>query len=833
MPYESSNFVEHHEVRLPLLDALVSLGWNRDQIQCPSPDSDDREWRVPRNPSSAARREKGQRFDGFPVDVAIFDSASDKGDYRHVSIIVECKAPNETAGVSELETYLSLEPRARLGIWTNGSLVTRVYKLPSGEFRTVRNASLPAPGDNLLLEENVGFDSLSVPSLAQLTHVFEDLLDLIVAGDGRTTRADARLNQICNLLLLKLNSDVLARSARERSVRFQIKGTPQETAEAIDQQFAVYKRDRRDLFSDDEQDAILFDPATIHAAVAELQRFDLVDVKPDSLSLAFQVFRSRNLKIGDGQYFTPSRVVSVATQMMGIDIDNKVIDPACGTGGFLSQAYLQVLECAGEADAVRWAGSHLFGVDRDDINVKLARALMVGLGDGSTNVKLGDSIRESRWPSYGHGLADALRDDSYDIVLTNPPFGQNLKITKSDASSGAFSVCRHTPQGRDAQSYAPTELGIVFVERAYRLLHVGGLLGIVLPETYFFSSTYSWFREWVDERFELKAVLNIPMEAFQGFCRAKTNFYVFVKKDPLTGEYPADRLPVWLDGSRTWVSYAPTIGINKDGNELFCIDAVTHRRTGEINDVALRDVTNLISGSGETETSGFVETVPVSSSCIGVPRYCDRSSVEEFENWVMSSLEGCEYDTLGHLCDVGKLSVRVGHGSPSADFRTGDVPYIKVSDLRNRQVNINKTNMVPRVVAEKFWKGPASGIRAWDVITPSRASKNIGEPVVVLPGQEDVVLTKEVLVLRAEDDSAFDGFYLAWALMLPKVQSQWERVIFMQTNREDLGDRWREIEIPLPESREIADSLSKTARAYFTGLARLQSLLVNDLESWS
>ena len=54
-------------------------------------------------------------------------------------------------------------------------------------------------------------------------------------------------------------------------------------------------------------------------------------------------------------------------------------------------------------------------------------------------------------------------------------------------------------------------------------------MGIVLPETYFFSSNYSFLLEWIRPRLQPLVVANIPMEAWQGFCRAKTNFYVFKK----------------------------------------------------------------------------------------------------------------------------------------------------------------------------------------------------------------------------------------------------------------------------------------------------------------
>lgn len=834
MPYTSERFVEHHQTRLPILQSLLELGWSRDQIQCPSEDSEDKEWRVPKTPSASAVREKGHSFDGFPVDIAIFDSEEGKGDWRHAKIIIECKAPGDNSGLAELETYMGLEPKVRLGVLTDGLRFTRVYKLPSGGFSVEESASLPSSDENLILKENISFKNMNIPTLDQLKCCFHDLLALVVSSDGRSTRPDDRLKQLCNLLLVKLQSDTDARAKSADCVDFQVSETPEKTAEHLNNLFKRYKADRRDLFSDDEPDEILFDSFTTHAVVAELQNKNLADVGPETLSLAFQVFRNANLKSGEGQYFTPSRVVESAAKMMCIDSTDKVIDPACGTGGFLSAAYLQVASQVSEADAVRWANAKLYGVDLDDINVKLARALMVGIGDGSTHVKLGDSIRQSKWKYDRHGIGDALADDSYDVVLTNPPFGKELVITPSEASSAQYSVCKHTKGGKAAGSYMSTEIGIVFVERAYRLLHDGGRLGIVLPETYFFSKSYEWFRAWLDGCFILKGVLNIPMEAFQGFCRAKTNFYVFEKKkNGDSAELPLDgHQPYWFQGGLTWVSNAPTIGINKDGGVLYRLDQATMSRTDEIDDAAATDVDKLLRDNGETSTAGFVETRPLSDSLLGVPKYCDRSSVRALENWAREELPMCHPLSLGVLVESGLVEARGGHGSPSLDFRIGDVPYIKVSDLRNGQVNPNSSNRVPLKVAERFWKGKESGLKPWDIVTPARASKNIGEPAVVLPGQEEAVFTKEVLVLRAAAESTFDNFYLAWALMLPKVQEQWKRVVLMQTNREDLGDRWKEIVLPIPESGEVAANLSASVKRYYSELSRIKQEFASDMKRW-
>ena len=72
----------------------------------------------------------------------------------------------------------------------------------------------------------------------------------------------------------------------------------------------------------------------------------------------------------------------------------------------------------------------------------------------------------------------------------------------------------------------------------------------------------------MDTHFILRGALNVPMEAFQGFCRAKTNFYIFEK----IGKGRKANTPTWFKDGYVWVSNAPTIGLNKDGLDLFVVD---------------------------------------------------------------------------------------------------------------------------------------------------------------------------------------------------------------------------------------------------------------------
>jgi type I restriction enzyme M protein len=175
--------------------------------------------------------------------------------------------------------------------------------------------------------------------------------------------------------------------------------------------------------------------------------------------------------------------------------------------------------------------------------------------------------------------------------------------------------------------------------------------------------------------------------------------------------------------------------------------------------------------------------------------------------------------------------VRGGHGSPPNDQRSGHIPYVKVSDIRGLRININPTNLVSDAVARRFWHGSNSGLESWDLITPNRASNNIGEFAILLPGEEQVVLTKEVFLFRLIDQTLFDPFYLLWALSLRAVRDQWRRIALMQTNREDCGSRYREVILPKPLNKKWAIDTSESFRTFFTTISNARTTFIEKVRN--
>lgn len=287
--------------------------------------------------------------------------------------------------------------------------------------------------------------------------------------------------------------------------------------------------------------------------------------------------------------------------------------------------------------------------------------------------------------------------------------------------------------------------------------------------------------------------------------------------------------PSWFRDDEIMVSTAPTCGLTKGGRLLPLVDRTTGQRvqvpdpeTGElvdaIDDQLKIDMEALRAGTS-TATLRFVKAGEVTMRN-AVPVYYDRRFDDAFDEAMKSEkFKAFTSMTIGTMVKVGLLTIRNGHGSPTQSVRVGTVPYIKVSDLRAGLVNINPTNRVPHAVAEKFWRGKSSGLIAWDLVCPERTSKNIGDFCMLMPGQEQVVTTKEVIVVRPGKEANFDPFYLMWALTLNIVRDQWRRVVFMQTNREDVGERYLDIRIPIARDAEHAIEVSQPFRDYYQKLA--------------
>ena len=809
---------EQQTVVGPLVQHLTTLGWTIEQMVFGK-----KEWRIPKTPSEATRREKGASYSGFPVDIAVFDSPESCGDPAHILFLIECKQGSEQAGVSQLEAYFVGEPHAQLGVWANSADPSAqgvfLYRGSKGRaiLKRAELVHIPSPGDPIAPDvQALTYDDLIAPSESLFRKIVADLLDKVVVNDTIVTRREDQLDQLCNVLLVKLESDKQGRGDPDRPVRFRHKESVKKTAEDIRRDFEYLVDVYTETFTTENDRRLRLADETIAFCVDALAGLRLLDMGVKSVALAFQVLRSEALKQGEGQYFTPQTVIEAGIRLLDIQQSDMIIDPACGTGGFLVQSMIEMqrkFPRMGEANLTRWAQTHLYGIEKDAVGLKLTKAIMQIAGDGSAHCARGDSVRTHTWAEKFPHLPSTIKDGRFSVVVTNPPFGKNLKVSANDSRYSGYTIACNGDG-----TFRELEIGLIFLERAYNLVKDGGRIGIVLPETYFFSTNYQFVLDWIKSRLKLEVVANVPMEAFQGFCRAKTNFYVFRKYPKVnTGKFKVEfTYPVTFLNPKT-------CGIYKNGETRFKLDPATGMRTDLVDNELLESVESFLA-KRKCDCRFDVSAERVFNSKVIVPAYYDT----RFCVPIRMALEKLKTDgiSIGELIDRKIISVRGGHGSPGNDQREGEIPYIKVSDIRALRMNVNPTNLTPLNVAEKFWRGKTSGLSAWDVLTPNRASSNIGEFAMIMPGEEQVVLTKEMFVFRVLDDRIWDPFYLFWALCLQPVREQWRRIVLMQTNREDCGDRYREIVIPRPHDKKWAMKISQDFREYFQSLAEARAKFV-------
>lgn len=532
-------------VRQKVVAELKRLGWKESRLQW-SP-----EWRVPSTPHDLTKRERNQSFkECGRADLVAF--ADDSGQPHALQVIFEFKESNIIKGKDQLMRYLASEPVVRMGYWTNGIDSLAVYKSHTNDWIEVQNAPLPHPGDDFTAppQNPPTWNDLVTPTEAQLSTALKRIVATVASSDSRSVRREDQLRELLHVLLVKVESDNIAsiKSNQNKAVTFRIYGDKASmiklTASDIQTQFKNYfNKQRTRVFLRDDVDHIKLTDETIFAIVDTLSSWKILGDKVDLLAKAFQIFRTQAMKSGEGQFLTPQRIIRPCIMAMDITSEDKIIDPACGSGGFLIEALRQVQEKEFQEDdtwrLVKFANDGLYGVDMDPLGVKLTKAMMIAMQDGSTHTLVGDMVRRSIWKSQFPHLEQELGSpnqelgisEQFTVVLTNPPFGEDLKVSASDSRAAGYTITKAAAAASRSskKEHIDLEIGLVYLDLAHRLLQVGGRIGIVLPETYFFSHKYRWLPEWLEGRLELRGMMNIPMEAFEEFCRAKTNFYIFEK----------------------------------------------------------------------------------------------------------------------------------------------------------------------------------------------------------------------------------------------------------------------------------------------------------------
>lgn len=754
------------------------------------------QWHVRSRPSDTTKE--------YPVDIAIFES-NRKTD-EQLFIVVECKKKNRKDGLTQLQDYLRLS-RATLGVWFNGEerqFIKKVEKEGKVLFEEIPN--IPKYGQRV---EDIGlFKRSELRPAHNLKIIFNAIRNHLAGNTVGTTRDEELARQLINLIFCKIFDEKFTPQDEIVTFRAGIEEAPSVVKERISQLFEQVKGKYTEVL--DFSEKISLDAKSIVYVVGELQNYCLIDAERDVIADAFETFISGALKGGQGQFFTPRNVVQLMVEIASPKEDEIVIDPACGSGGFLVETLrhkwklveekgnrLRWSETAVTEDKIATAIKTVRGIEKDEFLSKVAKAYMAILGDGKGGIFCQDSLdKPQNWESK---TQQQVEFGKFDLVLTNPPFGKEIKITGNEKLS-QFDLAHQWK--KEAGEWKKTSKlkkegkpDVLFIERCLQLLKDGGRMGIILPETFFHAPKAEYVVEFIKQH-NITTIVDLPHNTFRPHNNAKC-LVLFIEKNRPQQE-------------KITFAVAEEMGHDHQGKIIYKWDP---EKMMVDKENVWDDIKSIIEELKSDDHKRFVfeeDSKKVLSNGVLVPRYYWET--KEIEAVELAKKNNCTLVSIQQLLDEGVLKSFDGHGSPPSEYKgMGEIPYIRVKDVVNWELYKDPTALIPeQIYLQK--KGKSKDLKIGDVAYVRRGSYRIGSVAMVSPFDIQALVTREILLLRVnklENKYGLDPYYLLYLLSTEIVQMQAFNKVLIETTLPNIGNRWKELRLPISNIEAERANISK------------------------
>jgi type I restriction enzyme M protein len=323
--------------------------------------------------------------------------------------------------------------------------------------------------------------------------------------------------------------------------------------------YEIYKNRKKQLF--DQSDRIDLKSATIKGVVKKLQAFDLFGIDEDLNGRLFETFLNATMRGSSlGQYFTPRSIVLLGARLANLEVSeahiDKILDASCGTGGFLIEALTIMRNKIRDNNSFsndkktelikKLCDEYLFGVDaaKDPKLARIARINMYLHGDGGSHIYLGDSLEKTisidktdpaEQQYETEEMAEYLKSNSFDVVLTNPPFSMWYEESNESQKNILKSYDLTKIDESTTKTRGRLRGSAMFLERYRDLLKPCGKLITIIDETILSSPDYQYVRNFIREYFLIRAIISLHGDAFQqSKARVKTAMIYLEKKENIS-----------------------------------------------------------------------------------------------------------------------------------------------------------------------------------------------------------------------------------------------------------------------------------------------------------
>jgi type I restriction enzyme M protein len=512
-------------------------------------------------------------------------------------IIVECKAQSVKSsdrkeGVGQLHSYLSACPNTAYGMWTNG-LERFCYRkvVKSGKIVYEEIPDLPIYGQTDEDAERPRFDQLKPATSDALLFAFRRCHNYIAGNQG--LQKPEAFWELLKLIFCKIHDErnstevEFFAAANERSG---LNG-PLKVKARLDKLFGEVKKDYPTIFPANE--AITLKPPVLAYLVSQLQMYSLLESDVDVKGHAYEEIVGANLRGDRGEFFTPRNICNMAAAMLDPQENQLILDPACGTGGFLIAAMNRVIARIRLAEVARLKGDiaraekripdrikkfaekFIVGIDFNPNLVKASKMNMVMNNDGAGGLYQANSLASpATWEA---GMRERELLGQVDLIFTNPPFGSKIPID-DPAILEKFDLGHAWSYDKDADTWKRTENiqksqppEILFIERCVQFLKPGtGRVAMVLPDGILGSPGLGYVRDWILSHTRVLGSVDLHPDTFQPSVSVQTSLLVLERKteQEIALEQAAGR----KNDYNVFMAVANHVGHDKRGNRTYVRD---------------------------------------------------------------------------------------------------------------------------------------------------------------------------------------------------------------------------------------------------------------------
>lgn len=550
------------------------------------------------------------------ADIVIFEDVDVEQTQENIKIIIECKsekieANNAKEGVEQLKSYMSACPNAEWGMWTNSKekFVFRKYIDERGKTKFMEYNDIPSADGDIEEVNRPKRTTLKNASGDNLIFVFRTCHNHIYANEG--LQKQPAFFELLKVIFCKIEDE------RNIPKPLEFYATSEERANAdgqltvkkrIEKIFDRVKQEKKNSKIFDSNEKIKLNPRTLSYIVSELQKYSLLNTRIDIKGKAYEEIVGANLRGDRGEFFTPRNVMTMVVEMINPTIDEKVLDPSCGTGGFLVTAMTHVMkQLKKDFEKDIWkvkeewndfenkayldkisdmAMSNYFGFDINPDLVKASKMNMVMNNDGSGNIlQVNSLLPPHEWSDdFKTRLSNALQIDKknllnedsigyFDVIVTNPPFGSKIPI-KDYSILKQYELARIWVDKDKSGNWIMTDRyqtsvspEILFIERCWQFLKPGGRMGIVLPDALLGSPGTGYIREWLIKNTKIIASIDLHEDTFQPRNGTQTSILILQKKTP--EEIINEQTTGQMVDYNIFMAIIDKIGHDKRGNTLF------------------------------------------------------------------------------------------------------------------------------------------------------------------------------------------------------------------------------------------------------------------------